>query len=345
MICDANMYWLPEELFTDNTMQKEFLSCIPEQYGWYRHIEELTDGTKEFILEKPKGFPSLNYRSGEYSLAYQLSAMRQAGVDKGILKLPGCQEFLSLDLCREFNDRMAEHVKESGGKLTALAVVPPYAERENMKELERCHEELHMNTVQLSAHYGKSYLDEEKFAPFFACLNDLHMNAYVHHTPVPVEYGKFADYDNVRRFYGRIVDQGLAVSRELWSGFFDRYPNLHFAHSMMGGAFYAIRDMLLPKGGGDSGRFASDKGHMAEVLKDHIWFEMSHAQPWGKDGLSFAIRTFGADRVIYGSSFPVKKNWQQDGPKFVENLGLSNENLEAVLFGNAEQFYQLKGEA
>ena len=33
MIIDANMYWVPEELFTKEGLQEEFLRCIPQSYG------------------------------------------------------------------------------------------------------------------------------------------------------------------------------------------------------------------------------------------------------------------------------------------------------------------------
>ena len=41
MIIDANMYWLPEILFTDETLLKQFLTEMPEQFGWYGYIKEL----------------------------------------------------------------------------------------------------------------------------------------------------------------------------------------------------------------------------------------------------------------------------------------------------------------
>ena len=56
-----------------------------------------------------------------------------------------------------------------------------------------------MRGVQLCAHYGEYYLDDDVFAPLFERLNAYGMNAYVHHTPVPVEYASIADYNNLRR--------------------------------------------------------------------------------------------------------------------------------------------------
>lgn len=345
MVTDANLYWIPEELFTDERLQKKFLSVIPAKYDWYAHVEEVKgQDRRQFVIEKPKGFANLNYLEGDYTLEKQLSDMDAAGVNRAVMKLPGCAEWLDLELCRYFNDKAAEHAERSGGRLTAIAVVPPYGTAADLAELERCSRELHMKTVQLSAHYGDKYLDEETFAGFFKKLDTLGMHAYVHHTPVPVEYQSFRTYDNVRRSYGRLVAQGLAVSREMYSGFFDRYPNIRLAHSMMGGAFYAIEDMLLPHGPVKKDaidRFKGSTGNLKEQLKAQVMFETSHAQPWGKQGLEYAVSVVGADHIIYGSSYPVKMDWMLDGPGFIQALDITQAEKDLILNKNAENFYQL----
>ena len=168
MIVDTNMYWIPEELFTDDSLMEEFIRCIPREYGVYAHCETVSGtGQKQIVIEKPKGYQNLNYVQGEYEIETQLADMDRAGVDRAILKTPCCQEWLSLELCRRFNDGMAEHVRRGRGRFAALAVVPPLGGRESLRELERCVKELGMAGVQVSAHYGELYLDDEAFRPFF----------------------------------------------------------------------------------------------------------------------------------------------------------------------------------
>ncbi len=126
MIIDANMYYLPESLFTDESLQKKFFSAIPAEYGWHGHMETLPDsGRKQIVLEKPLGSPNLNYVQGEYALDVQLADMDAAGIDVGLLKVPGCHEWLTPELCHIFNVSMAEHAKASAGRLVALACVAP----------------------------------------------------------------------------------------------------------------------------------------------------------------------------------------------------------------------------
>ncbi len=343
MVIDANMYYFPEELFENETLLNRFLEDIPAEDGWYGYLKEIpgTDGLKQIVLEKPKGYQNLNYAQHDYILEQQLADLDRAGADAAVLKLPCCQEWMSLELCRFFNDRMAEHAAKSGGRLIPLAVVPPYGTPENLAELERCHNELGMNAVQLSAHYKDAYLDDERFAGFFEKLNELHMNAYVHHTPVPVEYQTFYEYNNVRRSLGRNVDQALAVTRELFGGFFDKYPNVKLVHSQLGGGFFAFANMMFPKKAKNEtvSRFKSDNEKVVEQFKTNIYFEMSHAQPWGKDQLECAVKVLGADHIVFGTSYPVRKEWLLDGVSFVRQLDVTEEEKQLMLGDNAEKLY------
>jgi hypothetical protein len=303
-----------------------------------------TEGKKQVILEKPKGSQNLNYVQGDYVLEKQLQDLDAAGVEKALLKVPGCHEWMSLEMCRLFNNGMYEHSQKSGGRLIPLAVVPPYGTPESLEELERCCNELGMRAVQVSAHYGTTYLDDEKFAAFFGKVNELGMNVYVHHTPIPAEYTSFCDYNNVRRSYGRCVDQGLAVGREVFSDFFVKYPNIKMVHSMLGGGFFAIANMMFPQQSKNKeavSRFQSDGGQIKERFQEHIYFEMSHAQPWGKDQLECAVKVLGADHIIFGTSYPVRKEWLAGGPEFVKQLDISEEEKELILQKNAERIYHV----
>lgn len=68
------------------------------------------------------------------------------------------------------------------------------------------------------AHYGHLYLNEKKQLYIFT-MRPFRLNTNLY------------DYDNVRRSYGRNVDQGTVVCRELFSGFFDKFSKLKFIHS------------------------------------------------------------------------------------------------------------------
>ncbi|WP_203232181.1 amidohydrolase family protein [Paenibacillus pinistramenti] len=332
---------MPYSLFTDVSMLNEFLRAVPQEYGTFGYLKELKDGEdKQIVIEKPKGFQSLNYIGSEYLLEKQLADMEKAGVDQAIMKLPGCQEWLTLELCKRFNNEAYNHTQRSGGKLKALAVVPPYDDEECLAELERAIYELGFAGVQVSAHYGNLYLDNEIFKPFFRKVNEMNIPVYVHHTPVPVQFDSIYEFNNLRRTYGRCIDQSIAVGREIFSGMFEEFPNLKLIHSMLGGGFFTNRNMLFPKSSGN-GRFEVGSDKYEDYLRNNIYFEMSHAQPWGKTQLECAVEVLGADHIIYGSSYPVKEQWLMGGPDFVMNLNISSEDKNKILYENAKEIYRV----
>ncbi|MBQ9306723.1 MAG: amidohydrolase [Clostridia bacterium] len=342
-VIDANLYWFPEELFTDDALAEKFLAEIPVQYNMkgYLKVSDET-GIKQYVIEKPVGSENLNYVQGDYRLEKQLGDMDKAGIDKAVLKLSCQQEWMSLDMCRLFNDGMAEHVKASEGRMVGLGVVPPQGTPAVFKEIDRCLDELHFGGLQLSAHYGNLYLDDEAFAPFFAYLNERGVTCYVHHTPVPVQYDSLTAYTNLRRSYGRCIDHATAIGRELFSGFFTKYPNVKLVHSMLGGGFFAYTSLWFPKRPKVQeavSRFKDDNELVVEQLKNNIFFEMSHAQPWGKDQLECAVKTLGADHIVFGTSYPVRPVWLLEGADFVRSLDISEEDKEQILHGNAEKLY------
>jgi len=342
LVADANMYWFLEELFYDEGLMERFLADIAQNRDT-RGFVKTENGKKQVVIEHPIGYPSINYMQGEYELDRMLMTMEEAKIDRGIMKVPCCHEWMSLPMCRIFNDGMARYQRESGGRLTALAVIPPWGDKDSLEELDRCKNEFGMCGIQLCAHYEDKYLDDAAFAPLFEKLNEYKMTAYVHHTPLPVQYDYLYEYNNLRRSYGRCADQTIAVSRELYSGMLFRYPNVKLVHSMLGGGFFTYLHMFFPPKTSDTAaRFDDTDEQIYDCFRKNIFFEMSHAQPWGKEGLECAIKTCGADHIVYGSSYPVKKEWTVKGMEFVKGLDIGEEEKELILYKNAVHLYNSK---
>lgn len=344
MIIDANSYWFDERIFTDDALCEQFLSEVPREYNTEGRVAVNPAGKRQIVIEKPSGAPGLNYIQGDYTLEKRLADMDEAGVDKAILKLPGCHEWMSLDMCRRFNDGMAADAAASGGRLIPLVAVPPFGAKANLAELDRRLDEGFAG-VQLCAHYGERYLDDSVFASFFEHLNERGVTAYVHHVPVPVESASLLAYDNLRRSYGRCVDQTTAIGREIFSDFFERYPNVRMVHSMLGGAYFAFKEMLLPHGPKRpdvSGRFQVDTETVSARLEKNIFFDMSHAQPWGPTLLSCAVEVLGADHIVFGTSYPVKREWLTEGVACVNAAPVSDEARRLMLGETAQRLYGIE---
>ncbi|AVW11414.1 amidohydrolase family protein [Lactiplantibacillus paraplantarum] len=341
MIIDANVYWLPDELFTDPVLQAKFIQAVNNGRDSKATVSTNADGSKKIVIEEPIGQSSLDYFQNDYLLEHQLQDMDEGRVDMAVLKLPGCQEWLDLDLCKVFNRAVAKHVQESKGRMVALATVPPYATAANLAELDYCIDELGLNGIQLSTHYADGYLDSPAYREFFRYVATKKIPVYVHHSPVPMEYGAIKDYENLRRSYGRCEDQITAIGREVFSDLFVELPELQLIHSMLGGGFFTYKTMLLPHDSGN-GRFdTTNSVSVKHRLEHNIFYEVSHAQPWGTDNLEIAIKVLGAGNVIYGSSYPVKTSWMTAGPEMIKQLEVDTSVVENILSANAKKIYRI----
>jgi uncharacterized protein len=346
MIIDANVHWLPEDLFTDEALRDSFVSCVPNSDDWYGCVKPMP-GTElqQIVLEKPQGYENLNYAENQYNIETQLKDMDAAGVGIGILRVPCWQEWLTLDMCTQINDKLYAHINKYPGRFCALAVVPPWGAPEALKEAERCLTKLGFSGVQMAAHYGRLYLDEPEFRPYFKALNELDVPVVVHHTPLPVDYASLLKYTNQRRQFGRCVDQATAVGREVFSDLFQELPNLRLIHSMLGGGFFAYVNMLAPRSKGakeELERF--DPADAARSYLDkNIFFDTSGSVQWGKTQLECAVEVFGADHILYGSSYPVRREWFVKGIDFVRDLDISDDSKSLILSGNAARLFKIGG--
>ena len=64
---------------------------------------------------------------------------------------------------------------------------------------------------------------------------------------------------------------------------------------------------------------------------------------WGKAQLECAVEVFGADHILYGSSYPVRREWFVKGIEFVRGLDISEDSKTQILGGNAARLFKIGG--
>jgi predicted TIM-barrel fold metal-dependent hydrolase len=349
MIIDVNGHWLPKELFTDESIQNAYIRCVPQAYGEQVTVTNIPGkNMRQIIFSKPKGCENVNFTERDTLADDRLGAMDKVGVDKVILRLIIWEEYLTLELCKKTNDWMAEFIKQSPNRFMGLATVPPWGDKDCLYELERCIKELGFVGVNMPAHYGNLYLDAEEFRPHFRKINDLKVPAVIHHTSLPVDYDSLTTYTNVRRTYGRSVAQMTNLMRILFSNLLEECPDLILIPTLLGGAFFAYADILV---------LSRRKSVVEEDMERHditapdrikgylernLYFDISHAPPWGKPQLECAVKVLGADHILWGSSYPLRKEWLLNGVDYLKSLDISEKAKKQILGENAIKVFNIK---
>ena len=344
---DINMHMLPTNLFTDEEILHGFLYSCPQAFGFEAYLAKTPNGEKEqMVLEYPKGYQILNYVEGDYTLEAKMGAMDEAGVDVALLRMPVWQEWLPLDICKVVNDQAKGMMDESNGRLYFNAVLPPWGRKEAIYELERALDGGAVG-VQFACCYGNLFLDDEHFKPYMKVLNDKNIPAVVHHTPGQNAYTNFKDYTILRRELGRIHAQAAAVGREVYSNMFREFPNLKFVHTMFGGNWFGLQEILAPhkstkkKEAMDRLPTDVDRETYDSYLKNNIFFDMTHPMSWGKAQIECAVKACGADHLLLGSSFPVFYEWMARSVETINGLDITQEEKDLIFGGNAERIFKL----
>jgi predicted TIM-barrel fold metal-dependent hydrolase len=346
LIIDVNMHALPDYLFKDEAILESYLRIAPQAYGEFARLTTLP-GTdrRQIIIEKPRGYENLNFSQNAVDIKARLEIMDKAGLDKAILRTPCWQEWLTLEMCRQANDSMCKTVELHSDKFLALATIPPWGDKGCLQELERCLCRLGFVGVELAAHYGNLYLDDPVFRPYLRRLNELSVPAVVHHTPLPVEYHNLYEYNNLRRSIGRCIDQITAVGRELFSNLFEECPNLRFIHTMLGGGIFAFTEQILPRKSKEREeieRFDQQILKYKNYFRNNLYFDITTPLAWSKSQLECAVKEFGADHILYGSSYPVRLDWVLNGVEYVKSLDISGEEKELIFCGNAKRLFNIR---
>ena len=89
-------------------------------------------------------------------------------------------------------------------------------------------------------------------------------------------------------------------------------------------------------------RFDLIADRVRRYLERNIYFDISHAPPWGKPQLECAVKVLGAGHILYGGSYPLRRAWFLKGIEFVKDLEISEEEKSLILSENAAKLFNIR---
>jgi len=317
-IIDVHHHWMPEEHYRRPELhvhQDEEVVHEPERFRIRRG---------EVQLFSP---PRMTARIED-----QIKAMNQAGVDQAALHVGVWLDWVDLKAARLINDRMAEVAAQYPDRIIPLAHVPPL-EPEGQRELRRAVLELGCKGVGINTHIGGILLDDQRLYPFYRTVADLDIPIVVHPAAeIPLAHPHGMEQFNLTRNLGRAFDTTINIARLMLGGTLDRFPNLRFVFSHMGGAFFALKNRLNP-----AFWDRRPKGFF-EKYRKRIFVDT--APPfWSPEEVRFAVRMLGESQVLMGSDFPTI-GLLKNAVTIIQKAKINAQVKKKLLGQNAQTLFQ-----
>jgi aminocarboxymuconate-semialdehyde decarboxylase len=250
----------------------------------------------------------------------------------------------ALPVIRETNEYLASLRDKHEDKVVALAVAIPGGGDAHLRELERAVKVDDMRGVLISSSHRRAYPDDDDARPFFALAAELDIPVFMH--PPSVGFGE----ERMKEFrlassVGRPFDSCLALARLIVRGVFEQFPTLKFVASHLGGGIceiigrmdyaYELRDNPLILGPYGPPLYITRRP--SEYLRMIYFDTVSYHAP----AVECAIKTVGADRLIFGTDSPMLVELKRRGLDLIGEVGLDAAGKEKVLGRTARRLLKL----
>jgi aminocarboxymuconate-semialdehyde decarboxylase len=236
---------------------------------------------------------------------------------------------LGAKLARMQNDRVAEIVRAHPDRFVGMGTLPLQDTPRAVLELERLVRELGFHAVEISSNVAGADFDDPRFAPFWAKVQELDVLVFVH----PVG---FSDAARLKDYYlnnviGQPLEEAVFVSRLIFGGVLERYPNLKIVVGHGGGylPFYPGRMDHAYKVRPEARQHISRPP--SEYLKKLYFDSIVYQEP----SLENLVRFAGSDHVLLGTDYPFDMG-EADPVGFINQLTSAPPSARAqILGGNA----------
>ncbi|MDP3762025.1 MAG: amidohydrolase family protein [Ramlibacter sp.] len=313
----------------------KWLELLKQEGGQY-NIQTRPDGQKEIFRGNT---PVVLPQKGHFDWDLRIEHMDKAGIDISVCSLTcpnvywGGEE-VSVRAAREANDNFAEAQARFPDRIRWFTSLPWEYPQRAVEELERSCAKGAAGVMVLANVAGKS-LTDPMFAPIWAEIDKRALPVLVHPTDPPgVDYMDMTKFD-LSWSVGFMMDTTLAITRMIFEGFFDQYPNMKVIASHGGGTLPYLVGRFEK---GDEVELASRR-QMKRKPTDYLRHIYYDSITYDVRSLKYLISIVGEDHVMLGTDWP---HWVHDTKgAFANTEQLPEAQMKAVRAGNAVRVFGL----
>lgn len=273
----------------------------------------------------------------------RIADMDDQGVDVAVLSLasPGVQNLTAADavvVAREANDALAEVVATHPDRFQAFATIPTPDPEAAAAELERAVTRLGFPGAMLYGRTGDKPADSPEFDDLYATAARLGVPLHFHpQTPVqPVLDAYYSGLGPVgmglaTAGLGWYYDLGVQYLRMIFSGVFDRHPDLQVIAGHWGELVLFYLDHT-----GIMAHNARLDRPLADYFRQNFWIAGSGTV--SERYLRWTAEVVGTERMVYSTDYPYTFGTRPGGFPFLDTSGgVARAFLEQAPFTDAEK--------
>ncbi|MCC6937856.1 MAG: amidohydrolase [Flavobacteriales bacterium] len=237
----------------------------------------------------------------------------------------------TLDLSMFLNDHIADIVRKWPTRFVGLGTLPMQEPEMAIKELERC-KRIGLVGIQVGTHINGMNLGEPRLLQVFEACQELDMAVFVH--PWDMMGTERMDKYWMPWLVGMPVETTTAIVSMIFSGLFERLPNLRVAFAHGGGSFPATLGRIEHGFLMRPDLCAVDNNVNPREYLGRFWIDSLVHDP---AILKVVVDQFGANRVAMGTDYPFPLGELEPG-QLINSMPYDAATKEMLLSGAALQW-------
>lgn len=234
----------------------------------------------------------------------------------------------TLALSEFLNDHIAGIVLRYPKRFVGLGTLPMQDADLAIKELERC-KRIGLEGIQIGTHIEGVNLGEPRLLPIFQAMEAQGMALFVH--PWDMMGKERMDKYWLPWLVGMPAETALAISSMIFSGLFEKCPNLRVAFAHGGGSFPATVGRIQHGFEVRPDLCAVDNNVAPMNYLGRFWLDSLVHDP---RMLEIVTYMFGANRIAMGTDYPFPLGELEPGA-LIRSMPWTNEKKEMLLSGAA----------
>ena len=246
-----------------------------------------------------------------------------------------------LKLSRVINDYLAEICSQHSDRFMAFADISLLDVNDAVHELRRSVEELGLHGVTLWSSVHGRPLNSKELWPFYAEVSRLEIPMYLHPV-IPRDKEVFQEY-HLAAMVGFPFETTLATTRLVYSGLFEKFPQLKLILSHVGGVIPFLWQRLNR---GYLNNWPGCRQNISKLPTEYFkcfYYDTALSFP---DALLFASKLIG-DHLIFGTDYPYTapsmsyEDEIEKNIKMIEDLNISQDEIMKIFGLNASSIFCL----